>query len=126
MVRRVSGRKLGAWDQRTMRAVFAPVLGESAGCTSGRMADAPGSFRPMSSTPAPLLYESHSHTTLCKHAHGTPSDYARIAEQRGLRGIIITCHCPLPDGISHAVRMRPEEYETYVELVAAAREEFAG
>jgi histidinol-phosphatase (PHP family) len=38
----------------------------------------------------------------------------------------VTCHCPLPDGISHAVRMRPEEYEAYVDLVAAAREQFAG
>ncbi len=77
-------------------------------------------------TPSPLLYESHSHTTLCRHAVGTPEDYARMAERRGLRGIIFTCHCPLPDGISHAVRMRPEEYETYVERVAAARAAFAG
>jgi histidinol-phosphatase (PHP family) len=77
-------------------------------------------------TSSPLLYESHSHTTLCRHAVGTPEDYVRVAERRGLRGIIFTCHCPLPDGISHAVRMRPEEYETYVALVAAARAAFAG
>lgn len=80
----------------------------------------------MSSAPEPLLYEMHSHTTLCRHAHGTVADYARSAERRGLRGIVITCHCPLPDGISYAVRMRPEEYERYVELVAEAREQFAG
>jgi histidinol-phosphatase (PHP family) len=75
---------------------------------------------------APLLYESHSHTTLCKHAHGEPEEYAAAAEARGLKGIIFTCHCPLPDGISHAVRMAPEEYEAYVDLVARAREKFAG
>lgn len=74
---------------------------------------------------APLLYESHSHTTLCKHAIGTPADYARAAVRRGLKGIIFTCHCPLPDNISHAVRMRPEEYETYVDLVASTRTAFA-
>ncbi len=74
----------------------------------------------------PLLYESHSHTTLCKHAIGTPADYARVAANRGLRGIIFTCHCPLPDGISHAVRMQPHEYEAYVDLVASAREQFEG
>lgn len=74
---------------------------------------------------APLLYESHSHTTLCKHAIGTPADYARAAVRRGLKGIIFTCHCPLPDNISHAVRMRPEEYETYVDLVARTRTAFA-
>ena len=34
---------------------------------------------------SPLLYESHAHTPLCKHASGTPSDYAAMAEARGLK-----------------------------------------
>ena len=76
--------------------------------------------------PAPLLYESHCHTPLCKHAVGEPVEYAAEAEARGLKGIIFTCHCPLPDGISHAVRMSPEQYDAYIEMVAAAREKFAG
>ena len=80
----------------------------------------------MSAMPAPILYESHCHTPLCKHARGEPAEYAAVAEARGLKGIIFTCHCPLPDRISHAVRMAPEEYETYVEGVARARQEFAG
>lgn len=75
---------------------------------------------------APLLYESHSHTPLCRHATGMPGDYARVAARKGLKGIIITCHCPLPDGISHAVRMRPDDYPAYIDLVAQAREAFAG
>ncbi|MCC6415945.1 MAG: histidinol-phosphatase [Opitutaceae bacterium] len=74
----------------------------------------------------PLLYESHCHTPLCKHAYGDPIEYAAQAEKRGLKGIIFTCHCPLPDGISASVRMSPEEYETYVALVAEARRQFAG
>ena len=74
----------------------------------------------------PLLYESHSHTTLCKHAHGTPAEYAAQAEARGLKGIIFTCHCPLPDGLSLQYRMSPEEFPAYVDLVARTREEFAG
>ncbi len=73
-----------------------------------------------------MLYESHSHTALCKHAQGTPSDYAAAAERRGLKGLIVTCHCPLPDGISSEVRMAPEEFETYLGLIATAREAFAG
>ena len=80
----------------------------------------------MPSTPAPLLYESHCHTPLCRHARGEPAEYAAVAEKRGLKGIIFTCHCPLPNRISHAVRMAPEEYETYIDAVARAREEFAG
>lgn len=75
---------------------------------------------------APLLYESHCHTPLCKHAYGNPVEYAARAEQRGLKGIIFTCHCPLPDGVSAPVRMAPEQYETYVALVAEARNHFAG
>lgn len=76
--------------------------------------------------PKPLLYESHCHTPLCRHAYGTPSEYAASAEARGLKGIIFTCHCPLPDGFSAPVRMKPEQYEEYVAMVAFAREEFAG
>jgi histidinol-phosphatase (PHP family) len=75
---------------------------------------------------APLLYESHCHTPLCKHATGLPSDYAAVAEQRGLKGLIVTCHGPLPDGLGLEHRMAPAEFDEYVELVARAREEFAG
>ena len=53
-------------------------------------------------------------------------DYAAEALARGLKGIIFTCHCPLPDGISHAVRMAPEDYDRYVEWVGEARDQFAG
>ncbi len=74
----------------------------------------------------PVLYESHCHTPLCKHAFGDPTDYAAAAYERGLAGLIVTCHCPLPDGISADVRMSPEQFERYVDLVAAAREEWAG
>ena len=74
---------------------------------------------------SPILYESHSHTPLCKHASGSPSDYAAVAEARGLKGIIITCHAPLPDNLGIEHRMAPEQYDEYIDLVAAAREEFA-
>lgn len=76
--------------------------------------------------PLPLLYESHCHTPLCKHAVGFPADYAAVAEQRGLKGIIFTCHGPLPDGMGIEHRMAPEEWDTYVALVEGARSEFAG
>ncbi len=74
----------------------------------------------------PLLYESHCHTPLCKHAFGEPEEYAAMAELRGLKGIIFTCHSPLPDRFAHEVRMLPDEFETYVDMIARAREAFAG
>jgi histidinol-phosphatase (PHP family) len=75
--------------------------------------------------PVPVLYESHCHTTLCNHAFGEPDEYAAVAHARGLKGITFTCHCPLPDGYSASVRMRPEQYEDYVAMVAATRVNFS-
>lgn len=74
----------------------------------------------------PLLYETHSHTPLCKHAVGLPTDYAAVAQERGLKGLIVTCHNPMPDGFSSYVRMDVEEFEEYLALVEATREEWAG
>lgn len=73
-----------------------------------------------------LVYETHSHTPLCKHAVGMPEDYAAVAWARGLRGVVVTCHNPMPEGMSAAVRMGPEEFPRYVEMVEAAREAWAG
>lgn len=74
----------------------------------------------------PLLYESHCHTPLCKHAIGEPDEYAAVALARGFKGITFTCHCPLPDGFSASVRMATEEYDDYVSMIAVTREAFAG
>lgn len=75
---------------------------------------------------APLLYESHCHTPLCKHAFGEPDEYAAVALARGFKGITFTCHCPLPDGISAGVRMAPGQYADYVAMIAATRAAYAG
>ncbi|WP_043585943.1 histidinol-phosphatase [Geminisphaera colitermitum] len=80
---------------------------------------------PTAAAPTPLLYESHCHTPLCKHAQGEPWEYAATAEARGLRGIIFTCHSPLPDGWSADVRMAPGEFDLYVDTIAQTRERFA-
>ena len=76
--------------------------------------------------PAPLLYESHCHTTLCKHAFGTTDEYAEAALARNFKGITFTCHCPLPDGFSANVRMSPGQFDEYVAMVASTRDAFAG
>ena len=73
-----------------------------------------------------LLYESHSHTTLCKHADGEPSEYAEVALRRGLKGLIITCHNPMPNGFSSRVRMAESELDQYIDLVATTTDQYAG
>ena len=74
----------------------------------------------------PILYESHMHTPLCKHAQGEPEAYAAVAAERGLRGIIVTCHNPPIDGWSPGVRMAEEQFDTYVQMVDRARQAWAG
>ncbi len=75
---------------------------------------------------AALLYESHMHTPLCKHATGLPSEYAAAARKRNLKGIIVTCHAPMPDDYSSPYRMRWNQFDEYVGLVAQATEKWRG
>ena len=76
--------------------------------------------------PQRVLFESHSHTPLCNHADGEPSEYAAVAFARGLRGLIVTCHNPMPNGFSHHVRMREDQFNSYLDLVAKTRDEWHG
>ncbi|NND95937.1 MAG: histidinol-phosphatase [Pirellulaceae bacterium] len=55
------------------------------------------------------------------HADGWPTEYAAVAQARGLRGLIVTCHNPMPDGFSAPVRMREDQFDQYVDLVAQTR-----
>ncbi|MCF7837160.1 MAG: histidinol-phosphatase HisJ family protein [Candidatus Marinimicrobia bacterium] len=72
----------------------------------------------------PLPFDSHTHTWLCKHAHGTPADYARMARARGLPGIYVTDHVPTPNAFQGEVRMTNEQFTQYLDMVAAAQAEF--
>ena len=74
----------------------------------------------------PLYYDNHMHTPLCKHAEGQPEEYAEMGLQRGLKGIVFTCHSPMPDGFWPEVRMDLEEFPEYVAMVQRATEAYAG
>lgn len=74
----------------------------------------------------PVLYEMHMHTPLCKHARGEPEAYAEAAQQRGLKGIVVTDHNPTDNGWSPGVRMSVAELDEYVEMVERARAAWAG
>lgn len=74
----------------------------------------------------PLYYDSHMHTPLCKHAWGEPEEYAAQALKAGLKGIIFTCHCPMPDGYWPSVRMSNSEFDTYLELVRRTAKAYEG
>jgi len=74
----------------------------------------------------PVYFDSHMHTPLCKHAEGEPEEYAEMALQRGLRGIVFTCHSPMPDNWWPAVRMDVEQLDTYIGMIERARAAYAG
>lgn len=74
----------------------------------------------------PILYETHMHTPLCKHAKGEPEEYAAVAEARGLKGIIVTCHNPTNNGWAPQFRMSIDQFDQYVALVERARQRWAG
>ena len=77
--------------------------------------------------PDPILYNSHMHTPLCKHATGEPEAYAAQAEKRGLRGIVITCHSPYPGNTyDFRWRMREDQFDEYITLVRRAQAAWEG
>lgn len=76
--------------------------------------------------PPPLLYESHLHTPLCGHATGLPGEYAAVACRLGFKGIIVTCHAPMPHGYSARIRMSATEFDRYVAMVREAADEWRG
>ncbi|MCE9518594.1 MAG: histidinol-phosphatase [Verrucomicrobia bacterium] len=73
-----------------------------------------------------VMFDSHMHTPLCRHAHGEPEEYAARALEQGLRGIIFTCHSPMPEGFWPQVRMSEAEFDGYVAMVDRCRDAFAG
>ncbi len=74
----------------------------------------------------PLLYETHTHTPLCKHATGDPIQYAEVAYRRGFHGLLVTCHNPMPADFSPHVRMAVDEFDDYLRLVFRARQQWRG
>lgn len=76
--------------------------------------------------PDPIYFDSHMHTPLCKHAYGEPEEYAKQALEAGLKGIIFTCHSPMPRGFWPGVRMGMEEFGEYVNIVTRAAKAYAG
>ena len=84
------------------------------------------SEKPQAVKSGALYYDSHMHTPLCKHAWGEPEEYCAQGVKAGLKGIIFTCHCPMPDGFWPSVRMSEGEFDLYISLVQRAKAAYAG
>ena len=64
----------------------------------------------------------HMHTTLCKHATGSPADYKASALKLGIPELCFTDHCPEPSGYDAKHRMTVEEVPVYHKLMDSLRE----
>jgi histidinol-phosphatase (PHP family) len=72
------------------------------------------------------LIDCHIHTERCGHAVGTVEDYVRAAVQRGLVGMAITEHLPMPVGMDplSEVSMPACDLEDYLVEVDLVRERY--
>lgn len=69
-----------------------------------------------------MIADYHIHTSLCKHAEGTPVEYAKVAVARGLSEICFTDHAPTPHGYDPRNRMELDQFPEYMQMVKEARE----
>ena len=70
------------------------------------------------------LIDCHIHTERCGHASGTAAEYVDAAVERGLAGIVMTEHLPIPaeldpDGV---LALAEEDLPVYVQEVLMLRE----
>ena len=70
-----------------------------------------------------MTADFHLHTFLCRHAIGSPVDYARVAAEKGLREIGFADHNPMRVEFDDW-RMSIDDLPRYIELVEQARETF--
>lgn len=63
-----------------------------------------------------MIADYHIHTHLCKHAIGSPLEYAVSAQALGLTEICFTDHAPSPDGYDPGNRMELDSFPRYREI----------
>jgi histidinol-phosphatase (PHP family) len=70
-----------------------------------------------------IITNFHTHTLLCKHAEGMPSDYVKQAEKEGCAALGFSDHCPYPEGSGDYwpdIRMKAAEGVEYIQSVRRA------
>ncbi len=83
-------------------------------------------LEPTERASVPILYESHAHTVLCRHAVGTVDAYCERAIRIGLQGIVFAEHNPMPADYSHRERIQLGLLSSYVTFVQRVRQAFKG
>ena len=73
-----------------------------------------------------MLANYHTHTTRCKHAHGTEREYIEQAIKCGFKTLGFSEHVPFPDsyGFNPNMRMSISELPDYTSTLVKLREEY--
>lgn len=66
-------------------------------------------------------FNYHSHTYLCGHATGTPTDYVLEAIKHNFRALGISEHAPMANLPNNNSRLKQEDYQIYLELLNDAK-----
>ncbi len=75
-----------------------------------------------------MRYNLHTHTKRCNHAQGEDREYVEAAIKAGIKTLGFADHCPqfFPDTDYYSYfRMRPEEFDGYVNSVRALQKEYS-
>ena len=70
-----------------------------------------------------MVPDYHIHTPLCKHATGSPAEYARAAAAVGIPELCFTDHAPNLDGVGRDFCMDMEQFPEYREAIAPLRKQ---
>jgi histidinol-phosphatase (PHP family) len=70
-----------------------------------------------------MLPDYHLHTPLCRHASGTPIEFARAAVNLGMTEIGFADHNPMPEHFDDW-RMEREDFPRYLQMIEEAQRAF--
>ena len=75
-----------------------------------------------------MIVNLHTHTTRCRHASGSESEYVQAALDAGLKTLGFSDHTPcwFPGDYYSHMRMYPEQLPEYADTVRALQKEYAG
>ena len=73
-----------------------------------------------------MIYNFHTHTERCHHAHGSDEDFINCAIEAGIKYLGFSDHAPFifPDGYENPYRVSMAEAEGYVSDIVALRERY--
>lgn len=73
-----------------------------------------------------MIYNYHTHTERCGHAHGSDEDFINCAIEAGIKYLGFSDHAPMifPDGYENRYRVPMSEAKKYIDDIKVLREKY--